>query len=239
MVLAGIGRWFGGIFLFFGLLAFITLYAANTSGVLSSSYFNSAINQIANASVSCGSFGIAGTGCSSNSTKASQIESALNQFSTNNPNCNLGCLVTQELSQASLTNKTGLSVPLSTSDTGLYQIIAEVIAALGAVLIFFFYEGEKRVTALGRGFLSASIISFISAYVPFVYIFPYLLSNASIDGFKLTVPASVTAPFTGIVLSLDIIFAVVGIVLIVIKYLAFRKKPASAKLSPTQLQVTN
>ncbi len=240
MVLAGLGRWLGGILFFFGLISFITLYAANNSGVLSPQYLNSAIGQIANASSSCSSIGGIGSSCTANNTEVSQIESALSQFSTNNPGCNLGCLLTQELSQASLTaNKTGVSVPLSTSDTGLYQIIAEVVAVIGAVLIFFSYEGSKKLSALGRGFLSVSIISFVSTYIPLVYVFPYLLSNLTLDGFKLSIPASVTAPFTSLVLNLDIIFAIVGIVLIAIKYVAFRKKPAPTQLPMTQLSTGN
>ncbi len=237
MLLAGIGRWFGGIFLFFGLIAFITLYAANASGVLTSGYLSSAIGQIANSSASCSTFGLGGSSCANGT--ASQIEAALSSFKTSNPNCNIGCLITQELSQSSLTNKTGLSAPLSTSDTGLYQTIAEVVAAIGAALVFFCYEMSKRFTALGRSFLSVAIISFVSTYIPFVYVFPYVLSNLSLDGFKLTIPQSVTAPFTSIVLSIDIIFGIAGLALIILPYLAFRKRAPPIRLHPAQLQISN
>lgn len=215
--LGGFGRWLGGGLLFIGLLLFITMYAANASGILSSQYLNNAIGQIANASANQAS--LPGQGQS-----ASNITNILNSFLSKNPNCNLLCLAMSPLE--SITN---MNVPISTSSGALYQLLSEIAIAAGAILIFLSYEGAgSKFAAAGRTSLSAAIISFVSTYIPIMFILPYLLSF-QLYGVTIKIPASILAPFTGLVLSLDIIVGIVGIVLILIRYIFFRK-PKQQKL---------
>ncbi len=230
-ILKRAGMWFGGAMLFFGLLSFITLFSLNTSGVLSPQYFNSALSQIINSSASPSITGNSAL----NSTQITYLESLLGTFQANNPNCNVLCLVSQKVG-----NQTNLSAPLTASSLNLYQIIIELMAVLGAVLIFFSYPDKyTKLTAFGRIPLSVAIISFVSTYIPLMFVVPYLFSGLKIGSFTLSVPASVVTPFTSVVIVLDIVFGVIGITLLIISaILLARKRRLSQKpLSPTQLQV--
>ena len=209
--------WIGGTLLFVGLLLFITFYAVNSSGILSSQYFNTAIHEIANASTSSGgSLPLVGNSSNQNITRF------LGGF---NPDCNLLCLM-----QAPST------LPISPSSFWLYQLISEILAAAGAVLVFLAYAGGDKLAAIGKTSLSAAIISFVSTYVPIAYLLPYLASSFNVHGFSIVIPASVTAPFTSVVLSLDITFAIAGVVLMVVGRIIFRKKAQASQPQAQQFQ---
>ncbi len=227
-ILKGLEKWIGGIMLFFGVIFFITLFSLNVSGVLSPQYFNSTIHQIINASTS-GS--IYSGGQTLNSTQINQLASLIGQ----NPNCNILCFLSQQLS-----TKTNIMPFLTTSSLGLYQLILEVIMAIGAALMFLSYKGVyTKLTAFGRTLLSSAIISFVSTYIPLMFIVPYFLSGVTIYSFTVSIPTSVVAPFTSVVLSLDIIFGVAGAIAFIIgAILLFRKNKLSKKeLPPTQLEI--
>jgi hypothetical protein len=197
--------WIGGTLLFVGLLLFITFYAVNSSGVLSSQYFNTAIHEIVNASTFSGGNSLLGGNSSS--------QNMTNFLGSFNSNCNLLCLV-----------QAPSSLPISQSSFGFYQLISEILAAVGAVLMFLSYTGGDKLFAIGKTSLSAAIISFVSTYVPIAYLLPYLASSFNVHGFSIVIPVSVTAPFTNVVLSLDTIFMIAGVVLIVVGRIVFRKK---------------
>ncbi len=225
------GMWFGGALLFFGLFSFITLFSLNVSGVLSPHYFNSALSQIVNASTSSS---IYSAGQSINSTQAAQLETLLGTFQANNPNCNVLCLISQHIE-----HQTGLSAPLTTSNLNLYQIILEIVAVLGAVLTIFSYKDTyAKFSALGKSSLAVAIISFVAIYIPLMFIVPYLFSGVKIESFTLHIPLSVIAPFTSVVLSLDIIFGIVGVVLLIIGaiFLAIKRRNTPKQPPPMQFQ---
>jgi hypothetical protein len=202
--------WIGSGLLFLGILIFITFYAANSSGILSTQYLNNAIGQIANASVIQS---ITGQG-----QTAANVSSALNQLLSHNPNCNILCLASGPASPSS----TNTNPPISPSSSSLFQLLGEIIAVVGVVLIFFSYdEMGNKLVAIGRGALAASIISFVSTYIPFVFMLPYLIS-LTLFGLSIKIPVSVIAPFANLILTLDIIFGVIGVILMVIKFLFFR-----------------
>ncbi len=208
-VLGGFGRLTGGALLFIGLLTFIILYSLNNSGVLSNSYFSASIGQIVNASSST-AYGAAGY----NSSQRAELQQTLVNFTQQNPGCaNLLCFATKQLN---------LNIPTSQNYLFNYEFLAAIAAIIGVVLLILSYEGGERLQAIGRGSISAAIISFVSTYLPLVFILPYLFS-IPIQGLAIKIPASVMAPFTNLVLILDIIFGVIGVVLLIIRFVFFRR----------------
>ncbi len=227
-VLSGVGRWFGGVLLFFGLASFITLYALSASGVLSSTYAANTISTIVNYSISGNSLsGSSLPGINSTSNlNMSQLKQYIQSVLSKNPNCNIFCLATQKLS-----NSSSVNFPLTTSNIKDFQLVAGIAAAIGAVLVFLLYKGKDRFTALGRNVLSVSILSFVSVYIPLVYIIPYFFA-VKVSSFTIRIPESVFAPFTSLVLTMDIIFGVIGAVLLVLGVVIYRNKAGLRQASP-------
>lgn len=205
-ILGSFGKSVGGLLFVLGLIAFITFYALNSSGILGSAYLNEATGQIINSS-------------GYNASQEHLLEQTVSNFTRLNPGCaNLLCFVSQQFK---------INLPTSSSNFSTYQLLAEIALVFGLILLIFSYEGGDRLRAIvGRGLLSAAILSFVSTYLPLVFILPYLLA-IPIQGLSLSIPSSVTAPFTGVVLFLDIIFGAVGIALIILNLILLRRSRAT------------
>ncbi len=216
----GFGRWIGSTLLFFGMLAFISLYAINASGLLSAAYTNTAINEVVSASTGLNNVNVT-TGKISNQS-ASQIEAVINKTLANNPNCSILCLPFAQQGTS------GLGRFLSTSDIQLYQWFALLIAIIGGIMVAIFYEGAGKAIAIGRGLLSAAIISFVVLYIPLNYIIPDFL-HLTISNITIVIPQSVFQPYTSVILFLD--FIIGGIGAVVLATGVFANKPR-AKLPP-------
>ena len=209
-------RWLAGGLLFFGLAFFVVLYSANSSGVISQQYFNTIVTQMENSSSAQGTSG-------ANSTQASSI---LSTFQKDNPNCNILCFADVQL----FTQTTNLNTPLSTSNSSTYQTISEIVAVIGAILMFFAYKGSDKLFAAGRNLLSVGILTFVAVYLPLAFIFPALLSTVTIHSISFSMPSGTAIPFLNILLSLDLLFGTVGIGLMILKYIVDVRKKSEPKL---------
>ena len=228
MVLKSMGRWFGGIFLFFGLLFIIYLYSATSSGILSPQFTQNAISSIINYSTHSSSTSILNSSVN-NANLSAAVSAALSKIS-NQPGCSFLCAIS-----SSLDKSTGINLPLSNSDIGLSSILADVFAAAGVVLIFLSYRGYKRFQATGRNTIAAAILSFVSVYIPFTFIIPFLV-QFPVAGYTIRIPPTLFSPFTSTLLAFDIIFGVVGAVILIISFFLSRREAKFAPKPPQDLK---
>jgi hypothetical protein len=139
--------------------------------------------------------------------------------------------INKNLSSLNVPNLPVPFIPLAVSDMEGYQFSAELLAAVGAALIIFFNITDRRkmFKSLGKAAVSAALASFIILYLPLAYILPnYLKINAG-HGIIISIPGNLFSPLTSVVLTLDIIFGVIGAVLLVFAYVLFEEKRPSKK----------
>lgn len=223
MVLKSLARWFGGIFLFFGLLFIIYLYSATSSGILSPHFTQTAISSIINYSTSSSASLL--NSSVNNANLSAAVSAALSKIS-NQPNCSFLCALSSTLYKS-----TGINIPMSNSDISIFAILADVFAAAGVVLIFLSYKGYKRFQAVGRNTIAAAILSFISVYVPFTFIIPFFV-QFPVAGYTIRIPPTLFAPFTSVLLMFDIIFGVIGAAVLVVSLILARRETRFAPKPP-------
>ena len=229
-MLGNAGRYIGGLLLFLGLLFFIVILAGFSSGFFSHSFAQSAINQIMGYTTSQYQLSnvVSPVNISSlNSTVIPQLNSKISYI-----NCGMGCLASSYLKSVS-----GINLPMNNIDLYHYELIALAIAIIGAVLMFFSYEKEKKLTAIGKNMISTAILSVVIFYIPLSFIIPYLFS-LPISSFSLKIPTTVLSSFSSSILSIDIIVAVIGIVLWVVAGIIKKLKKVPQQNLGTKLIVT-
>ena len=230
MLLGKSGRYLGGLLLFLGLLFFTLMLAGFSSGFFSHSFAQSAVTQIVNytAHIDQQNSIISSTNITGmKSTVTARLDSQISYV-----NCGMGCLASSFLKTA-----TGVSIPMNNIDIYRYELISLIIAAVGAVLIFFSYKREKKLTAIGRNIISMSIISIVVFYIPLAYIIPILLSF-SVSNYAVKIPASIFSGFSASLLVMDIAIIVAGTVLMVIAAILSRIRKNPTQNLGTQLIVT-
>lgn len=221
------GRYLGGLLLFLGLLFFTLIFAGFSSGFLSHSFAQNAVSKIVNYTVqqdelnniisSTNTTGLA-------STVTARLDSQISYV-----NCGMGCLASSFLKDS-----TGINLPLNNIDIYHYELISLAIAVLGIVLIFFSYEREKKLTAMGRNIISMAIISIVVFYIPLAYIIPILLSF-SISTYSVRIPTTIFSGFAGTLLVIDIAVIVAGVVLMVIAAILSRIRKNPVQNTGTKL----
>ena len=229
-MLGNAGRYIGGLLLFLGLLFFIVILAGFSSGFFSHSFAQSAINQIMGYTTSQYQLSnvVSPVNISSlNSTVIPQLNSKISYI-----NCGMGCLASSYLKSVS-----GINLPMNNIDLYHYELIALAIAIIGAVLMFFSYEKEKKLTAIGKNMISTAILSVVIFYIPLSFIIPYLFSFP-ISSFSLKIPTTVLSSFSSSILSIDIIVAVIGIVLWIVSGIIKKLKKVPQQNLGTKLIVT-
>ncbi|MCL4399322.1 hypothetical protein M1293_02335 [Candidatus Parvarchaeota archaeon] len=202
--------WVGGIMVFFGLSAFVFMYALNSSGALSPGFLHTAISSIIN--YSSNSSNVLTTSSISASNESAIISQALSKISSN-PNCNVLCLLSVNSQSSSI------SPFLTQSAVQTYQWLSLLVAIIGAVLIFLGYKFTRGFQALGRNLLTVAILSFVDTYVPLVFILP-LLFKINISNISIRIPPNLFTPFVSVILMLDILFGVTGVILLVVGAIA-------------------
>lgn len=224
------GMYIGGLLLFLGLLFFIVFLAGFSSGFFSHSFAQSAINQIMGYTTSQYQLSnvVSPVNISAlNSTVIPQLNSKISYI-----NCGMGCLAS-----AYLKNVSGVNVPMNNIDLYHYELIALAIAIIGAILMFFSYEKEKKLTAVGKNMISTAILSVVIFYIPFSFIIPYLVSFP-VSSYSLRIPTTVFSSFSSSILSIDIIVAVIGIVLWIAAGIIKRLRKGPQQNLGTKLIVT-
>ena len=221
------GRYLGGLLLFLGLLFFTLIFAGFSSGFLSHSFAQNAVSKIVNYTVqqdelnniisSTNTTGLA-------STVTARLDSQISYV-----NCGMGCLASSFLKDS-----TGINLPLNNIDIYHYELISLAIAVLGIVLIFFSYEREKKLTAMGRNIISMAIISIVVFYIPLAYIIPILLSF-SVSTYSVRIPTTIFSGFAGTLLVIDIAVIVAGVVLMVIAAILSRIRKNPVQNTGTKL----
>ena len=208
MMLGKGGRYLGGLLLFLGLLFFTLIFAGFSSGFLSHSFAQNAVSKIVNYTVQQDELNniIAKTNTTGlTTTVTARLNSQISYI-----NCGMGCFASSFLKDS-----TGVNLPLNNIDIYHYELISLAIAIIGVVLIFFSYEKEKKLTAIGKNVISMAIISMILFYLPLAYIIPILLSF-SVSTYSVKIPADIFSGFAGTLLVIDIALIIAGVVLMVV-----------------------
>ncbi len=218
----------GGILLFIGLLGIITAYSAIASGMLSHSFAQNAINEIINYTLSNSAFNSQINTNNLSNAVSTQLSSVINQ-----PNCGTLCMVS-----SAIKDSTGISLPLNGTYVDYYSWIVDALTVMGIVLIVLGYRSFSAMMAIGRNAVSVGIISFVTTFVPIVFILP-TFATFTVSGFTVGVPYSVLQPFASTLLNAEIITGVVGAVLIIASYILNRiKKNPKQATTGTKLIVT-
>ncbi len=223
-------KWIGGLLLFFGLLAVITIYSAMASGLLSHSFAQQAINDVINYTLTTSAANGLGTGSTANlssavSARLSAVISA--------PGCGSLCFVSSLIKSGS-----GINIPMNDSSVYYYGLIADAVTALGVVLIILGYRSLSAMLAIGRNTVSVGIISLVSTFIPFRFIIP-TFASFSVSGYNLAIPYYLLEPFTSAILTADISVVFVGAALIIASYALNRvKKNPKQTTTDTKLIVT-
>ncbi|EEZ92966.1 MAG: hypothetical protein BJBARM4_0349 [Candidatus Parvarchaeum acidiphilum ARMAN-4] len=230
MMLGKSGRYIGGLLLFVGLLFFTLILSGFLSGFLSHSFAQSAVSKIVNYTVQQDQLTSVITPVNT-SKLISTVTPALNS-KISYINCGMGCLASSFIKSS-----TGINIPMNNVDIYHYELLSIALAIIGIILIFFSYQKEKKLTAIGRSVISMAIISLVIFYIPFAYIVPFLLSF-SVSSFSLKIPSSIFSTFTGTLLFMDIAFIIIGAILLITAAIItrFRKNPVQS--TGTKLIIT-
>lgn len=224
------GRYLGGLFLFLGLLFFTLIFAGFSSGFLSHSFAQNAVSKIVNYTVQQDELNniISNTNTSGlTSTVTSKLDSQISYI-----NCGMGCLASSFLKDS-----TGINLPLNNIDIYHYELISLGIAILGVVLVFFSYEKERKLTAIGKNIVSMSIISIVIFYIPLAYIIPILLSFP-VSTYSVRVPTIIFSGFASTLLVIDIAILILGVILMTVATIISRIRKNPVQSTGTKLIVT-
>ena len=217
----------GGILLFVGLLGIITVYSAIASGMLSHSFAQNAISEIINYTLSNNLNSQINVNNLSNAV-STQLSSVINQ-----PNCGTLCMVS-----SAIKDSTGINLPLNGNYVNYYSWIVDALTAAGVVLIVLGYRSFSAMMAIGRNAVSVGIMSFVTTFVPIVFIIP-TFATFTVSGFTVGVPYSVLQPFASALLNAEIAVGVAGAVLMIVSYILNRmKKNPKQATTGTKLIVT-
>ena len=230
MTLGKGGRYLGGLFLFVGLLFLTLILAGFSSGFLSHSFAQSAVSKIVNYTVQQDQLSSVITPVNT-SNLISTVTPALNS-KISYINCGMGCLAS-----AFVKSSTGINIPLNNVDIYHYELLSLALAVIGILLIFFSYQKEKKLAAIGKNVISMAIISVVLFYIPFAYIIPFLLTFP-VSSFSLKVPSSIFAAFTGTLLVMDIAIVILGAVMLIVAAIITKIKNNPVQSTGTKLIMT-
>lgn len=230
MLLGKAGRYFGGLLLFIGLLFFILLLSGFSSGFFSHSFAQSAITKIVNYTVSQDQLNSVLTNTNTSALTSTVTPKLNSQISY--VNCGMPCLASSYVKDLS-----GINIGMNNLDLFHYEIISLILAIIGIILIFFSYEKEKKLGAVGKNIISVAIISIVIFYIPLAYIIPFLLSFP-VSGYSLRIPSEIFSGFAASTLLFDIITIVVGVILIIIAAILGRMKKDIKQNLGTKLIIT-
>jgi hypothetical protein len=224
------GRYLGGILLFVGLLLFVAVFAGFSSGFFSHSFAQSAIKEIVNYTVSQDQLN--SVIISTNTTGLINTVTPQLNSEISNVNCGMGCIASSYIDSL-----TGVKIPMDNIDLFHYELLFLAIAIAGAVLMFFSYKQEKKLTAIGKNVISSSIISIVLFYLPLAFILPLLLSF-TVSSYSVRVPTEVFSGFTASIFTIDVIVVIVGLALIIAGAIIKRIKSNPVQSTGTKLIIT-
>ncbi len=230
MALGRLGRDLGGLLLFLGLMFFVLLFAGFSSGFFSHSFAQSAVSKIINYTVSQDQL----TNIISKTNTTGLINTVTPKLDSqiSYVNCGTGCLASSYLKDVS-----GINIGMNNIDLFHYEIISLVIAVIGVILIFFSYEKEKKLTAIGKNMISMSIISSVLFYIPLMYIVPFLLSF-TVSSYSLKIPNTVFSGFASYLFVMYLGIIIIGAVLMAVAAIISRIRKNPAQSTGTKLIVT-
>ena len=228
------GKWsrhLGGLLLFIGLLFFILLFAGFYSGFFSHSFAQSAVTKIINYTVSQDNlnsvvYSVNITGLEN--TVTPELNSQISYV-----NCGMGCLASSYIKSIS-----GISIGMNNIDLFHYELVSLALAIIGAVLIFFSYEKEKKLSVIGKNIISMSIISLTIFYIPIAYLIPILVSFP-VSSYSIRVPAAVFSGFAATLFLIYIAVIIIGVVLLTIAAIIDRKRKNPVQSTGTKLIVAH